>query len=258
MGMNLVDRHAGIVEQLNLRGKVDVAELAQSLDTSEVTIRRDLDQLAQAGVLRRVRGGAVNLMMRGEGMPFAMRTLDSGPVKDRMAVAVASLLRDGEAVTVDSGTSGAAIAKVLADRRLTVMPFSVQALNHLVLGSSVSVLLPGGSVDPSEGSFVGPLAENSLASLRFDSTVLSCCGVSESEGVTAYDLTDAATKKAMIASARRVILVADGAKFARSAMALVCEIESVDVLVTDSSAPAEVISRLRAAGVEVLVVDAAV
>ncbi len=182
-----------------------------------------------------------------------MREMDSAEAKDRMAVAVANQIKDGEAVAVDSGTTGAAVARRLHDRRLTVAPFSVQALTQLAGSTSVSILLPGGSVRAVEGSFIGPLAEASLRSLRFDTAVLTCCGVSLEDGITAHDLHDAAVKRAMIAAARRVVLVAEGAKFSRSAMAVVCPLSSIDVLVTDDSTPIEVRQRLLADGVDVIV-----
>ncbi|MGG7463134.1 MULTISPECIES: DeoR/GlpR family DNA-binding transcription regulator [unclassified Plantibacter] len=249
-------RHEQILDRLSRDGRVDVAVLADELDTSEVTIRRDLDHLAQVGVLRRIRGGAVNLMMRGEGLPFAMRGLDASSVKERIAAAVSELIQDGEAVTVDSGTSGAAVARELASRRLTVMPFSVQAIANLSGSTSVTLILPGGTVRADEGSIVGPLAEASLRSLRFDTAVLSCCGLSAIDGVMAYDLQDAAAKQAMIGSARRVITVAEGAKFGRSAMAVVCDPSAIDILVTDDSAPEDALAELRAQGVDVVTVPA--
>jgi DeoR/GlpR family transcriptional regulator of sugar metabolism len=247
-------RHEGILGRLHRDGRVEVVALAEELGTSEVTIRRDLDQLAQAGVLRRIRGGAVSLLMLGEGLPFAMRELDDVAVKERMAVAVGAAIRDGEAVTVDSGTTGAAVAAELAGRRLTVMPFSVQAIARLAGSTSVNLVLPGGTVRPDEGSIVGPMAEASLRSLRFDTAVLSCCGASAEDGITAHGLEDAATKRAMIGAARRVILIAESAKFSRSAMAVVCALSSVDLLVTDEAAPAEVLAQFRADGVDVLTV----
>ncbi|MFZ4894875.1 DeoR/GlpR family DNA-binding transcription regulator [Plantibacter sp. Mn2098] len=254
--MSGTTRHEQILDRLNQDGRVDVAALALELNTSEVTIRRDLDQLAQVGVLRRVRGGAVNLMMRGEGLPFAMRGLDASAVKERMAAAVGALVADGEAVTIDSGTTGTAVAKELASRRLTVMPFSVQAITNLAGSTTVTLILPGGTVRPDEGSIVGPLAEASLRSLRFDTAVLTCCGLSTADGIMAYDLQDAAAKQAMIGAARRVIAVAEGAKFSRSAMAVVCELSAIDVLVTDDSAPQTALDEMRAQGIEVVVVPA--
>jgi DeoR/GlpR family transcriptional regulator of sugar metabolism len=254
-GMTGTTRHEAIVDKLHRDGRVDVVALADEFETSQITIRRDLDLLATAGVLRRVRGGAVSTMMRGEGLPFALREIDASSVKRRMALAVAELVVDGEAVVIDSGTTGAAVAKALASRRITAMPMSVQAIVELAQSTSVNVVLPGGTVRTDEGSVVGPLAESSLRSLRFDTAVLTCCGVSLDDGVMAHDLQDAAVKKAIIDSGRRVILVAEGAKFARSAMAVVCGLTDVDILITDDTAPAAVIETLRAQGVQVVCVS---
>jgi DeoR/GlpR family transcriptional regulator of sugar metabolism len=251
--MTGITRHEAILETLQARGRVEVAEIASAYSVSEVTVRRDFDQLAQAGVLRRVRGGAVSVRMRGEGLPFVMRRLESSAAKERIAAAAADLVIDGEAVCVDSGTTAAEVASQLAGRRITVMPFSIQALNALAGTSTARIILPGGSVNPDEGSIVGPLVEQSLRGLRFDTVFLSCCGASLDEGVTAHDLEDAAAKRAMIGSGRRIVLIAEGVKFTRSAMSITCGLRDVDVVVTDDTAPVEVLDTLRAAGVEVIV-----
>lgn len=247
-------RQAGIVERLRRVGRVEVAELAGQLGTSEVTVRRDLDLLAEAGVLRRVRGGAVSLLMRGEELPFAMREVESAAAKERIGAAAAGLLRDGEAVALDSGTGGLAVARALVGRRLTVMPLSLPAAGVLSGTASVTLLLPGGTARFGEGSLVGPATEASLAALRFDTTILTCCGLSSAGGVTAHDVQDAAVKRAAVAAAARVVLVAEGAKFARTALAVVCPASAVDVLVTDDTAPAAALEQLREAGVQVVLV----
>jgi DeoR/GlpR family transcriptional regulator of sugar metabolism len=244
-------RHEGIVERLRRDGRVEVADLAAEFRTSEVTVRRDLDLLAENGVLRRVRGGAISLLMRGEEVPFAMREVESAAAKKRIAAVAAGLLRDGEAVVVDSGTTGLAVARVLIGRRLTVMPLSLHAAAALSTSPSVNLLLPGGSARFREGSLVGPMTEASLAALRFDTVVLTCCGLSLDSGVTAHDVQDAAVKRAAMVSANRTVLVAEGAKFARTALAVVCPAGEVDVLVTDADAPEEAVAQLREAGVEV-------
>jgi DeoR/GlpR family transcriptional regulator of sugar metabolism len=224
-------RQKEILDTLHREGRVEVPDLAERLDISAITIRRDLDQLAAAGALRRVRGGAVTASLRGEGLPFDVRAVDESALKSRLAEAAAALIADGEAVAVDSGTTGAAAAVALAGRRVTAMPFSVQGIAALAAGSSVTLLLPGGSVRRPEGTIVGPLAQQTLAGLRFDTTILTCCAAAPAVGVTAYDLDDAAVKRALRAAAQRTILIAEGAKFARSAMAVVCRLDEVDVLV---------------------------
>jgi DeoR/GlpR family transcriptional regulator of sugar metabolism len=251
VNMDVGTRHRVILDLLHTRGRVEVPDLARRLETSTITVRRDLDVLAGLGALRRVRGGAVPSTLRGEGLPFGVRAVDEAPLKARLAAVVAGLIGDGEAVVLDSGTTGAATAQALAGRRLTVMPLSVQGIAALAGSPSVSLLLPGGTVRHPEGSIVGPLAERALAELRFDTAVLTCCAADPDAGVTAHDLADAAVKKA-----QRTVLVAEGVKFHRTALAVVCGLEEVDVLVTDSSAPAEVVAGLVAAGVRVEVVPA--
>jgi DeoR/GlpR family transcriptional regulator of sugar metabolism len=116
------ERVSRLVEALRRDGRVDVAGAAAEFGTAEMTIRRDLDQLVERGVARRVRGGAVNLLMRGEELPFAMREIEAVDAKRRIAAAVAGLIADGEAVGLDSGTTVVETARALTGRRVTVLP----------------------------------------------------------------------------------------------------------------------------------------
>jgi DeoR/GlpR family transcriptional regulator of sugar metabolism len=250
MGSKL--RQKEILDALHRDGRVEVPELAERLGISAITIRRDLDQLAESGALRRVRGGAVTNSLRGEGLPFEVRAVDDAALKARLAQAAVALIADGEAVAVDSGTTGAAAALALANRSVTAMPFSIQGIAALAAGTGVTLLLPGGSVRRPEGTIVGPLAQQALTALRFDTTILTCCAAAPAVGVTAYDLDDAAIKRALRGASQRTILIAEGAKFTRSAMAVVCRLDEIDVLVTDDSAPTEVLARLSESGVHVV------
>jgi DeoR/GlpR family transcriptional regulator of sugar metabolism len=248
------ERQRLILDGLRNTGRVDVGDLARETGSSVITIRRDLDQLARVGALRRVRGGAVAAGLRGEGLPFAARTADHAAVKARLAAAVAELIADGEAVGIDSGTTAEAVAHVLATRRVTAVPMSTQAIAALASSASATVVVPGGTVNPAEGSLGGPLLESAFARIRLDTAVLSCCGAAASSGVTAFDLTDAAAKQAMLRAANRAILVLDASKFAVSAMAVVCGLEDLDIVVTERSAPPSVIDGLRDAGTDVVLV----
>src|ERR1035438_180346 len=115
--MDAAARINQLVEALRLHGRVDVATAAAEFGTAEMTVRRDLEVLVERGVARRVRGGAVNLLMRGEELPFAMRAIEVVDSKRRIAAAVAELIADGEAVALDSGTTVAQTARALAGRR---------------------------------------------------------------------------------------------------------------------------------------------
>ncbi|HEX3784887.1 MAG TPA: DeoR/GlpR family DNA-binding transcription regulator [Pseudonocardiaceae bacterium] len=249
--MRLSERHQSIADHVRKSARVSVVELAEVLGTSEVTIRRDLEELARLGVLRRVRGGAVNILGQGEEPPFAMREMQAVEAKTRIAVAVGELIADGEVVALDSGTTGLAVARVLAGRNLTVLPLSLQGANVLADAAPTRVILPGGELRPVELTAVGPLAEATLRALRFDTAVITCCGVSVAAGPTAYRLADAAVKLAAIDSATRVVLAADSSKFTRSAMAVIAPLTRIDVLVTDAALPAAVAEEITTLGIEV-------
>lgn len=237
-----------ITEAVRDAGSLGVAELASLTGASEMTIRRDLEVLASQGVLERFRGGARSLLLRGSEPPFALRFDENAEAKRRIAAAVASLIADGESVVLDSGTTCLEVARLLHDRRLTVMPLSLHAVNALSSSSSLTLLVPGGRPRPGELALTGPLTLASLSALRFDTAVIGCCGLSAEHGLTAFDLEDAAVKRAAISSARRVIAAVDASKLTRTALAFVAPVSSLDAVVTD----AEGSDDLEAAGVTVV------
>jgi DeoR/GlpR family transcriptional regulator of sugar metabolism len=143
------------------------------------------------------------------------------------------------------------IAKVLAGRPLTVMPLSLQAADVLATAPTTKVLLPGGELRPVELTATGPLAEATVRALRFDTAVITCCGVSVGAGITAISLADAAVKATAIEVANRIVLAADSTKFARTTMAVIAPLTEVDVLVTDDQLPRSVHTVLTDMGIEV-------
>ncbi|WP_018812119.1 DeoR/GlpR family DNA-binding transcription regulator [Salinispora pacifica] len=249
--MASVDRHRQITDAVRRAGRLSVAELAERTGTSEMTVRRDLELLAEQGLLERYRGGARSVLLRGDEPPFALRASEGAEVKQRIAAAVAEMIADGEAIVIDAGTTCLAVARALARRRLTVMPLSLHATNALVGAPQLRLLVPGGEPRPGELALTGPLAEASLATLRFDTAVIGCCGLTATNGLTAYDLADAAIKRAAIASAHRVIVVAEAAKLSRTALALVAPAAALHAVVTTADAPDEEVDALKALGVAV-------
>ncbi|WP_329791807.1 DeoR/GlpR family DNA-binding transcription regulator [Lentzea sp. DG1S-22] len=237
-----------ISEAVRDAGSLGVAELASLTGASEMTIRRDLEVLAAQGVLERYRGGARSLLLRGEEPPFALRADENMDAKRRIAATVAGLIADGESVVLDSGTTCLEVARLLHDRRLTVMPLSLHAVNALSSSAMLTLLLPGGRPRPGELALTGPLTLASLQALRFDTAVIGCCGLSAEHGLTAFDLEDASVKRTAIASARRVIAAVDASKLTRTALAFVAPVSALDAVVTDAEGDAG----LTAAGVPVV------
>ncbi|MGW2464645.1 DeoR/GlpR family DNA-binding transcription regulator [Streptomyces sp. NPDC001761] len=253
--MSTVERHRLIAQAVREAGTLTVAELADLTGASDMTVRRDLDQLAAQGVLERFRGGARTLLLRGDEPPFALRTHEAVDAKRRIAAEVASLITDGETVLLDSGTTCLEVARLLRGRQITVMPLSLQAIG--VLGDApepTALLVPGGRPRAGEGALTGPLTLASLSALRFDTAVLGCCGLTAGDGMTAYDLDEAAVKKAVVTSARRVIAAADGSKLGHTAHAYVGPSSLVDILVTDATAPADETSALENNGTTLKIV----
>jgi len=247
--MSTADRHRLIARTVKESGSATVPDLAELTGASEMTIRRDLDVLAAQGVLERVRGGARTLLLRGEEPPFALRAHEAIEAKRRIAAEVSALIADGETVVLDSGTTCLEVARLLHQRPVTVMPMSLQAIHALSeTPGAVTLLVPGGRPRAAEGALTGPLTLASLAALRFDTAVIGCCGLSAAEGLTAYDLDDAAVKKASIASARRTILATDGSKLGHTAHAYVGPSSLLHTIVTDEAAPAGELAALEAAG----------
>jgi len=127
---------------------------------------------------------------------------------------------------------------------------SLHAAWEFAGSTSVRLLMPGGDTRPGELAMVGPLALASIGALRFDTTVLTCCGLADGQ-VTAHDLGEAEVKQAMVRSAAKVIIAADSSKFRQTALAVVGAASEADMMITDTDAPADAVGALRAAGLEV-------
>jgi DeoR/GlpR family transcriptional regulator of sugar metabolism len=214
---------------------VPVSSLAIALGCSEMTVRRDLDALEHDGVIRRVHGGAVAFSLRGDEVPYAVRTFEAVEAKQRIATAVAGLIADGETVVLDCGTTTAEVGRALRGRSVTIMPLGLRTLIDLASDDRVRLIAAGGDVRPGELVVTGDLAEMAFGRLRFDTFVLGCCGISERDGVTTHVPADARIKRAAVASSRRTILVGDASKLGEVAFGRVCDLDALERLVTDAA-----------------------
>lgn len=242
------------LQLLNERGEVSVADLSRDAGVSEMTIRRDLEALERQGLLRRVHGGAISVVSRGYEPPFGMRAGRNAAAKVRIAEKAASLIDDGDALILDVGTTALELARALSDRAgLTILTPSFRAAELLAPNPDLRVIVTGGIVRAGELSLIGDLAERAFADLHCDVVYLGAGGVDPLVGVTEFNLDDARVKRAAVSSARRCVVLADSTKLDRVAVASVCPIDRVDLLITDSDAPTETLERLRERDVEVLV-----
>jgi DeoR/GlpR family transcriptional regulator of sugar metabolism len=254
VSLNIMDvhtRHQMILQALRQHSPVLVGELAASLDCSDMTVRRDLESLERSGVLRRVHGGAASVFLSAEETPYGIRALEFSDAKATIGAAAASLLADGETVILDGGTTAMAVARALRSRRLTVMPLALRPVFELHECPGIKLLLPGGEVRPGELSLTGSLTEPSFSQLRFDTCLMGPCGIDAKAGITTHRLDETAIKRAAARASQRVIAVADSSKLGRVAFGHVCDIEEVDIVLTDTGADPHRVEELRAMGVDI-------
>jgi DeoR/GlpR family transcriptional regulator of sugar metabolism len=247
--MRSAERHQVIVERLRRLDRVSVQELVEATAASDMTVRRDLDFLSAQGVLKRVHGGAVSAIPSGVEPPYSLRAQAAIAAKRAIAAAAVEHIRDGETIVLDSGTTALEVAKLLHDRAVTVMPLSLHVAHELADAPRVRLLMPGGEARKGELALVGPLTIASLRALRFDLAVISPCAFSLDAGMTAYDLGDAEVKQEALAVAARSMVLADGAKWDRAALAYVCPADRPDLIITDPTAPEDQRTMLAQRGV---------
>jgi DeoR family fructose operon transcriptional repressor len=244
---------AGLVAE---RGRVSVTSVAETFGVTTETVRRDLAVLERAGVLRRVHGGAVpagaalTLVETGLGERHGTRTEQ----KRKIAAAALDLLpgMDGS-VILDGGTSTAALAELLPpDRRLYVATNSVPIAARLSASPGITLHVLGGRVRGITQTAVGDSTVRAMDDLRVDVVFLGTNGISPGHGFSTPDEAEAATKRAMVRAAQRVIVLADSSKIGREHLVRFAGLDDVDVLITDDGADPAVVEELETMGIEVL------
>jgi DeoR/GlpR family transcriptional regulator of sugar metabolism len=251
--VNAEVRQQDILEQLSRRGELSIAELSGRFDVSEMTVRRDLNQLAAAGLLVRTHGGAAPVASGSFEPPFELRARTNVEAKRRIAVVVARQVIDGQTIILDGGTTGIAIAEQLVGRSITVCTLNIRAAQILSADAATRVMVPGGLVRTGESSITGSEAESMLARFRFDAFIMTASGAGLGSGFTEWNSEDAATKRAALAVSRRTIVACDASKFGREAFARICGLDAVDALVTDDALSTAHRQELTIAGAELLI-----
>lgn len=246
------------------RGFVRVIELSESFGVTPVTARADLDALERAGRVRRVHGGAVPAGAgpdepRPEREPTFEEALEASVVPKRLiGERAAALVRSGQSVILDVGTTTLQVAKALRARDdlddLTVFTNGLSiALELEPEIPRFTVVVTGGTLRPRQHSLVHPLAGSVLDEVHVDLAIIGCNGVDARNGVTNANLPEAAVKALMLRRAQRAVVVADASKLGEVHLGRVASVDAFDTLVTDAAAPAVLIGELRDAGLDVLV-----
>jgi DeoR/GlpR family transcriptional regulator of sugar metabolism len=249
--MFVEERQQTILERLRLQGKVTVEELAGEFGVSAPTVRADLAALEARRLLRRTHGGALPSNTSLHEPPYAERAAAQSDEKKRIGEAAAALIRPGETVLIDAGTTTHEVGIALAasgKTEITVVTNNLPTALLLMDVPGIEVIVIGGQAQSRRRATLGPLAVAALAPMRVDRLFLGVSGIDTVAGFTAVDFDAVAAKQAMLAAARSTVVVADSSKIGQVAFAQVAPLSSASLLVTDADLSDETESQLREAG----------
>ncbi|MFF7938847.1 DeoR/GlpR family DNA-binding transcription regulator [Nocardia gamkensis] len=250
-----------LLELLAESGRLSVEEAADRLGVSAATVRRDFTALAEQQLATRTHGGVVATTVAYD-LPARYRQ-SAGEAKQRIAEHAASLVDPHAVVGMNGGTTTTAVARALAGRtdlgsaggeRLTLVTNALNIAGEMVLRPHMRTIVLGGVARRESYELHGPLAERALAELRLDELVLGVNAISVAGGAQCRHIDEAGVTTEMVRRSGRVMVVATGEKLERTALARICGIEQVQVLVTDTDANPAAVESIRAAGVRVDVV----
>lgn len=248
-------RRDKILELLNQDGRVSVTDLSRYFGVSEVTIRADLQVLAEQNLIVRTHGGAVPLTRSLYDLSLAKRRQQQVLEKSRIGQAGARMIADGDAIFLDSSSTALAIAQHLKSHRdLTIITNSVVIAQEMLDVPGVSVVMPGGTLRRDTASLVGTDGLDVLRKYNIEKGFFGAHGISLPEGLTDVSAAEADTKRPIVAMCRRVIAVLDATKWGRVGLASFAAPSEVDCVVTDTHAPAELVESVRLLGIEVILV----
>ncbi|NTW39971.1 MAG: DeoR/GlpR transcriptional regulator [Cellulomonadaceae bacterium] len=251
--MYATERQQEILSRARIDGRVEVKDLAETLDVTPETVRRDLTALERRGLLRRVHGGAIPVERLGIEPAVAERESRMAGQKERIAKAALDELPDGGAIILDAGTTTIRLAEMLPnDRELTVVTHGLPVAMLLATRPNITLHLLGGTVRGRTLASVGTWAERAMQDVFADVAFLGINGLTVEQGLTTPDLAEAAVKRALVASARRVVVLADHTKIGRSDFAHVAPLSAVDTLVTDVDLDPELADEIESAGPRVV------
>lgn len=250
--MKAAERQLKIRHLLEGRDFVDLETLCRELDASESSVRRDLDILEQERALKRVYGGAVAVQQQpGRSFDYAVESVRLSDEKTRIAKLTASLIEDGQTVILDGGSTAAAVARELSQKRLHIVTNSLPIAESLESLRNIELTLTGGYFDPRLRVMLGPFCEQMLGAIRADVLIMGIGSVTAS-GFSNNNTLVVGSEQKMLGVAAKTIIVADHTKFGRGGVIPVAPLSAAHVVVSDSGLAAEYVEMLRGSGVEVL------
>jgi DeoR family transcriptional regulator of aga operon len=260
--MTQQQRLNALLELVSERGNVSIAEIAQALNISSATARRDLTALAEQRLVTRTHGGAAALGA-GYELPLQYKIARQAEAKVAIAKAAASLVGVGDSIGLNGGTTTSEVARVLGrsdhliredgDVAITIVTNALNIAYELSVRSHVKIVVTGGVARRQSYELIGSLVSDTLAELTLDVAILGVDGLSPQFGATTLHEGEADVSREFAKVAKRVIVVADSTKMMKSTFARICPLDSLDVLITDAPVDGALADALAAADVSVIV-----
>jgi DeoR family glycerol-3-phosphate regulon repressor/DeoR family myo-inositol catabolism operon transcriptional repressor len=233
--MLAANRHEEIIKLINKDRFVKVSQLSRLFDVSEETIRRDLDKLEKEGLLKKLHGGAVPIDINSIDniKPIMERITENIDEKAVIAKLALDFIEDGDTILLDSGSTTLQLAKILDNKKLTVITNDISIAYELSHKSGINLIVAGGSLRRESFSVIGSECEKFLNSYNVRKAFISASGVKLQQGLTTSNTGDAYIKKAMMNAADTVICTSDHTKFDRAALFSFASFDDIDILITD-------------------------
>jgi len=252
--MLATERRNRLLEYVRQRHFASLEDLTKHLDVSESTVRRDLEHLEEAGVTRRIHGGALYAGSSPKVPHFDSRQVARWDQKKAIAEKAVGLIEDGDTVLLDGGSTTYEVAQLLVGRPVHVVTTALSVASLFASDASSDLVFIGGNICPRTGVARGPYADEMLRMVRVRKTILSVAGIND-DGFFNNNLLLVGTEKAMMHAADEVIVVADSSKFGHQSLAHLCPLGEIDRLVVDDRIGKDWQNKVKAAGVELLLAD---
>jgi DeoR/GlpR family transcriptional regulator of sugar metabolism len=251
------DRDGQILQAILRNSFVNTTDLARQFGVSTVTIRRNLTELEQAGLVKRVHGGVQATARPGQVAQYNARLLENVVAKRAVGEAAAGLIRPGDTLMLDSGTTVLEVARaipasLLENGNLTVVTRSLVIAGELRLHRQVRLIVLGGIYVHDLDDFVGAQVEYGLQGLHVSTCFIGTDGISVERGITTDNVLEAQLYRLIVRVADRTVVVADSSKIGTDKLQTILTLEEIHTLVTDSGAPAEFLQMLREKGVDII------
>jgi DeoR/GlpR family transcriptional regulator of sugar metabolism len=254
-GLMAEERRTQILQIVRSAGRAKVNELSQLFNASAVTIRHDLNELHQRGLVMRSHGGAMLSDVVLRELPVLERLKAHSIEKQRIGVRAAALINDGETVILDSGTTTLEIARHLKKKQgLQVITNGVNIAAELLDARGVQTFIIGGTVRGESASISGRFSEEMFDQFSADKLFLSGAGCDVEFGVSGANLEETMVNRAMLRISREIILVADASKFSKRSMTRITPFAEIDTVISDTSMDEEIQVKLRALGCDLILV----